>query len=389
MVHAESDHPEDAGQSYRATLDSLLEGFQIIGRDFTYLYVNPAAARQGRSTPEALEGRKMWEAYPGFDQTPLFAELGRCMTERVAHAVENLFTFSDGSERWFELRVEPVPAGLCIHSVDIDDRKKAQAALHELNMELEQRVADRTRELEELNAELDAFAYGVSHDLRAPVRHVLGFAGALAEAAGPGLDPDSLDCLGRITSVANRMNTMIDALLAFSRLGRTPLQVQPVDLSSAVVAAWEDLEPECAGRNIVWDAAPLPTVPGDPALLRLALTNLLSNAIKYSRGRSPARISVGSAAADGTREATIWVRDNGVGFDDAGASKLFGVFQRLHSEAEFEGTGIGLANVRRIVARHGGRVWAEGRRDEGATFYVALPLLSSSAEGSASPTQSA
>lgn len=358
--------------SYRHTLDSLIEGFQIIGHDFTYLYVNPAAAAQGRSTPEALEGRKMWEAYPGFEQTPFFAELTQCMADQTTRTVENLFTYADGSQRWFELRIEPVPSGAVIHSVDIHDRKIAQAELERLNAELERRVVERTKELEELNAELDAFAYSVSHDLRAPIRHVTGFAEILSDDAAHRLTAEDRECISRIVNAARRMDAMILALLGFSRLGRAPLDRQPVDLVALIDAARRDLEPDISGRPITWSVGELPRVVGDPALLQLALGNLLSNAIKYTRGCNPATITITGGVHRG--EATVSIRDNGVGFDAGASAKLFGVFQRLHTESEFEGTGIGLANVRRIIARHGGRVWAEGQRGEGATFSFTLPV---------------
>jgi PAS domain S-box-containing protein len=361
-------------REYRETLDSLLEGFQIIDRDWRYVYVNPSAANQGRSTPGQLVGRKMSEAYPGIDETPLFDELRRCMGDRTPGSLENLFTYPDGTQRWFELRIEPVPQGICIHSFDIHERKVAQEALIRLNADLEQRVAERTRELEDLNTELESFSHSVSHDLRAPLRHVNGFASALAEDAGPRLSDEDRDYLGRILRATERMSGMIEHLLSLSRLGRTPLNKQPVDLFRLVEAALGDIAPEAAGRDIKWSVAPLPWVHADPALLRLAFVNLLSNAVKYTRDRSPAHIAVGADESPVLNEAVVWVRDDGVGFDMNAAKKLFGVFQRLHSDAEFEGTGVGLANVRRIVARHGGRTWAEGSVGKGATFYVSLPI---------------
>jgi len=362
------------GVQYRETLDSLLEGFQIIGRDWTYLYVNPTAAMQGQSTPDALVGRRMWEVYPGFDESPLFAQLRLAMWEGASFAVENLFTYPDGTQRWFELRVQPVPEGLCIHSVDIDERKSAQAALERLNTELEARVAERTHELQQLNRELDEFTHSVSHDLRAPARHVAGFAEMLEADAAARLSPADHESIHRIVAASQRMTEMIDSLLAFARLGRNPVRRESVDLIQAVLDAQRDLAPDTGGRAVEWRVGRLPRVLGDPALLGLALGNLLSNALKYTRGRSPATIEIGSSPGEHAGEVVVWVRDNGVGFDPSQSVRLFRVFSRLHSDAEFEGTGVGLANVRRIVTRHGGRVWADARIGEGATFYVALPV---------------
>jgi signal transduction histidine kinase len=245
-------------------------------------------------------------------------------------------------------------------------------SLKEAHDELESRVQQRTIELQEINQELESFTYSVSHDLRAPLRHIAGFATMLEDRVGNTLDERSRKYLSTISAAAGRMGRLIDDLLAFSRMGRTSLSPRSVDLSRLVQEARSDLAPDTAGRQIEWVVNPLPTVHADPALLRPVLVNLLSNAMKYSAGRSPARIEIGAATQNG--EAVVFVRDNGVGFDMRYVNKLFGVFQRLHRADEFEGTGIGLANVRRIIARHGGRTWAEGEVDRGATFYFSLPL---------------
>ncbi|HEY7508649.1 MAG TPA: ATP-binding protein [Vicinamibacteria bacterium] len=356
---------------YRRTLDNLLEGFQIVAPDWTYLYVNPAAARQGRREPGELEGRRMPEAYPGIDRTPLWETMTRCMRERTPASVENLFTYPDGSTGWFELRIEPVPEGLCIHSVDIQQRKDAEASLRAWNERLEAQVAERTRELEALNHELEAFSYSVSHDLRAPLRHVTGFAQLLDRHAGPALDEKGRDYVAKIVDAAARMGRLIDDLLSLSRTGRAVVQKRPVSLAALLRDAQKELAAETEGRAVIWETGSLGDVHADPGLLRLVLVNLLSNALKYTRGREPARVSV--SAERGDREVVVCVRDNGVGFDMQYAGKLFGVFQRLHSSDVFEGTGIGLANVRQIVRRHGGRTWAVGAPDQGASFFFSLP----------------
>jgi len=366
----------DPADRYRQTLDSLLEGFQIVGFDWTYLYVNPSAAAQGRKTPEELHGRRMWDAYPGFREAPIFAVLEECMTARVSRRFENLFTYPQGDQRWFELRVEPVPEGLCIHSIDISDRKAAEKVLQRSHDDLEARVAARTRDLEAAIRELDAFCYSVSHDLRAPLRHVVGYVEILRERAGPGLDEEGQRYLSSIANAAARMSRLIDGLLQLSRYTRAPLEKQRLALDSLVSDVRREVERDAAGRTITWAIGPLPEVDADHALFRVVLTNLLSNAVKYTRGRPDARIEVSGGDDTDAGESVVFVRDNGVGFDMQYADKLFGVFQRLHPADQFEGTGIGLANVHRVVSRHGGRVWAEAEVDQGATFYVALPRVS-------------
>lgn len=248
----------------------------------------------------------------------------------------------------------------------------AQADLQMLNQSLEERVVLRTLELQEANRELEAFSYSVSHDLRTPLRHIVGFGDLLRKEAAGGLTPKGERYLGVITDAAARMSRLIDDLLEFSRMGRQELRRGPVDLGAVVREAWVALEPDRAGRNAEVEVGPLPTVQGDPALLTQVFANLLSNALKYTRTREQARVSVTARQQDG--EVTVTVRDNGVGFDPRYTDKLFGVFQRLHRAEEFEGTGIGLANVRRIVTRHGGRVSAEAVPSEGAAFHVTLPL---------------
>jgi two-component system sensor histidine kinase/response regulator len=240
------------------------------------------------------------------------------------------------------------------------------------NAALEKRVQERTAQLEAANRELDAFAHSVSHDLRAPVRHISGFVGLL-EQAEPSMSEKGKRFTGLIASSTKQMGQLIDDLLEFSRMSRTEIRRTKVNLDELLESVIRDAQPETEGRNIVWKRTPLPQVQADHALLQQVFSNLILNAIKYSRPRNPAEIEIGSReGAPG--EVVIFVRDNGVGFDMKYVDKLFGVFQRLHQNEEFEGTGIGLANVRRIIARHGGRTWAEGKLDGGATFYFTLPV---------------
>lgn len=226
-------------------------------------------------------------------------------------------------------------------------------------------------ELEAANQNLEAFSYSVSHDLRAPLRHIVGYVDILQTAAGQSLDATNRQHLQTIAQSAAQMGQMIDALLGFSRMGRAEMRFQQVSLDALVKDARRELRSEIKGRDIDWQIDDLPDVQGDPVMLRQAIVHLLSNAIKFTRTRTRTKLEIG--AQNGGADTILFVRDNDVGFDMNCAGKLFGMFQRFHPAGKFEGTGIGLANVRRIIHRHGGRTWAEGKANGGATFYFSIP----------------
>ncbi len=258
------------------------------------------------------------------------------------------------------------------------DLQSAHEQILELNRNLETRVQQRTaaleaanKELQAANRDLDAFSYSVAHDLRAPLRHVNGFAELLVETAQQQLDAESRDFVRRILLGTKQMDELIAHLLAFAHLGREELHLTEVDLDIVFDKAFDAVQGEMQGRNIQWQRTRLPKVRGDPVLLRQVFVNLISNAVKYTRAREPAVIEIGcrKGRAD---EVVIFVRDNGVGFDMRYAGQLFGLFCRLHRADEFEGNGVGLANAHRIISRHGGRIWAEATLGGGATFYFSL-----------------
>ena len=254
---------------------------------------------------------------------------------------------------------------------DITQRRANEQEIRKLNEELEDKILKRTAELQAANRDLESFSYSISHDLRAPLRRITGFSKILLGEFGAGMAVEAREHLGRIDHAVRSMGLMIDALLGLAKLGRRSLRLEPTALNPIVDDVISLLQPECEGRNVEWRIAPLPSLNCDPVLLRQVFQNLLGNALKYSRGRSPAIIEVDSIQQQ-AKPTAIFVRDNGAGFDMKHCEKMFGVFQRLHTDSEFEGTGVGLATVNRIIQKHGGAVWAAAETNQGATFFFSV-----------------
>ena len=255
--------------------------------------------------------------------------------------------------------------GLVLHR-EIGKRTAAEENLKGANERLERRTA----ELSETNIELESFAYSVAHDLRAPLRHIAGYANVMAQDYGPRLDAEGLRCLGKITAGAHQMGVLVDDLLNLSKIGRQKLTIQETALGALAAEVAEEFAAECAGREVEWRIGELFSAECDSGLMKQVFVNLFSNAVKYTGKREHALIEVGESMQDGER--AVFVRDNGAGFDMQYVGKLFGVFQRLHKARDFEGTGVGLAIVQRIIRKHGGRIWAEGEVERGATFYFTI-----------------
>ncbi|MBI5030857.1 MAG: transporter substrate-binding domain-containing protein [Chloroflexi bacterium] len=351
--------------------------------DGLYEYMSPAVSEITGYTPEEFYRSPQliyqlihpdWQSY--FEE-----QWSRLQRGEMPPTYEYAIIHKSGDVRWVNQRNILVRDDKgCIVAIeaiatDITERKHAEEEIRRLYQELEQRVFDRTAQLEAANIELESFAYSISHDLRAPLRHIDGFLELLKRKIATSLDEESHHYMSNISNAAKRMGTLVDDLLSFSRMGRHEISKMQVDLASLSQEVIQESEADCQDRTIDWCIDSLPVVSGDRAMLRIVLVNLVSNALKFTRTRRTAKIEIGCLPSKDA-ETIVFVRDNGVGFDMNYAGKLFGVFQRLHRVEDFEGTGIGLANVRRIIARHGGRTWAESQVEQGATLYFSLPSVS-------------
>lgn len=363
-----AEHARAVADQLTATLESLTDAFFTLDRDWRFTYVNAGAERLLRNRRMLLLGRKIWDAFPEFRGSALQGQFDQALALNVTVQFDEYF---QPYGIWAQIKAYPSQQGLAIYIKDNTERVAAQREILRLNAELEERVLQRTVQLAAANKELESFSYSIAHDLRAPLSSVEGFSQMLEQSAGNELSDRRRHYLNRIRAGVKQMGELIDGLLALANLSRASLLSEPVNLAALArdaIASCRERDPDRTAR--VHIAPDLPVL-GDPRLLSQVIGNLVGNAWKFTSKQARADIEVGSMM--GAQGGTVYfVRDNGAGFDMAYASKMFEAFQRMHTTAEFEGTGIGLAIVQKIVTRHGGRIWAESMPQQGASFYFTL-----------------
>ncbi len=376
-------------ERYRTLFETMSQGIVYQDAAGNITSANPAAERILGLSLAQMQGRQSvdsrWRsihgdgsAFPGNEHPAMVA----LHTGAAVHDVlMGVFHPQDAAYRWINANARPQfhpgetrPCQVYTTFEDITARKAAEDEVRRLNSDLEARVHERTSQLEAANRELEAFSYSVSHDLRAPLRAIDGFSRIVCEEYADQIDAEAQEYLCLVRENTRQMGQLIDDLLGFSRLNRQSLRMQPIAMDELVREVLADVATESADRAVELILTALPSCSGDPALLRLVWVNLIANALKYTRRCDQAQITIGSRMIDA--KTVYFISDNGVGFDMQYADKLFGVFQRLHRAEEYEGTGVGLATVQRVIHRHGGEVWADATPNQGATFFFTLPTRS-------------
>lgn len=350
------------------TLDRLTDGFISLDKDFRYIFANKKIEEITGISPDALIGKNVWDVFPDAVGSETYNAINEAM--KTQHYVCTT-DYYEPLNFWQENHIYPSPEGISVFVRDISAQRRAEKDLKTLNEELEKRVDQRTRELELVNQELESFSYSISHDLRAPLRAINGYTLILREDYSQYLDSEGIRLLGVVTANAKRMGNLIDDLLAFSRLGRKEISKDDISMNNLVEKVIDSLKHNYSHKNIDIKVGKLPDVPGDFSMIMQVWSNLIDNAFKYSSKNQNIKIEINAVQKDD--EAIYSIKDNGAGFDMQYTDKLFGVFQRLHREDEFAGTGVGLALVKKIIIKHGGRIKAEAKVNEGAKFTFTLP----------------
>ncbi len=355
-------------EKFRQTFERISDGLVALDNNCCYTYINKKAGEINRQDPKSMIGKNIWTCFPHLVGRPFYEAYHTAQAEQRYVYMEEYYR---DINQWFENHIYPSPDGVSIYFSDISLRKQAEAKIKNMNTELEKKVKARTVELELANSEMEAFSYSVSHDLRAPLRGIIGFTHILEEDYSNRLDDEARRITGVIKHNTLKMGTLIDDLLTFSRTTRQQIsktKTNSYQIIQEIIKEWENKK---QGVSIEWKIAPLPMVVADIPSLRQVWINLISNAIKYSSKKDLPVIEIGFETKK--NETLFYVKDNGVGFNDKYKKKLFKVFQRLHDTTEFEGTGVGLAIVSKIVIKHGGKVWAEAAEEQGATFFFTIP----------------
>lgn len=359
-------------KNHYSIFDRFIEGIQIIDTDFRYQYVNDTVVQHGKYLREELLGHTMMEKYPGIEKTEMFAQIKKCIETGIHHHMVNEFDFPDTSKGYFELRMQPVEEGVLIMSIDVTDQKRAEQYLKNSNKILDEKVKERTHELEQKNREMEQFTYIASHDLQEPLRTITNYINAFKEDYDPILDETAKKFLNAIESATQRMERLTNGLLDFSRLGRSKV-IREMDFAVLIQEVLDDLNHVIQNSGAKIKIEKMPAMRVYDTEVRQLFQNLISNAIKFRKTNETPEILISAKPKDEKWEFTV--KDNGIGIEPKYFERIFQIFQRLHLSREYEGTGIGLANCKKIVQLHRGEIYVESEPGKGSTFIFTLSNL--------------